>query len=450
MGKTTLSRKRTTPKEGFSALWKTEEYWAVWLGVAVILLAIILFCQKNTLLTWLVLKVPHYNDFKIAIQYITDHISALLVLYLFFLCLFGLPIKALKQKMWPFALGFTVLFILSVGITVLGSWEVMRKYNIETPVLALLVGLILGNIVRIPSWMSNALKTDFYVKVGIVLLGASLPITLILQAGFTAFAQATIIAIATFMTIYWTATRFFGLDNRFAATLAAGGSICGVSAAIAIGGAVKAEKKQVSIAISLVVMWSIVMIFVLPFAISLLEIAPGPAGAWIGTAALADAPGMAAAAAINEQAIKTFTLMKVVGRDMFIGVWCFIMALFSVTTWEKRYVGSKPDAAEIWIRFPKFVLGFMIASIIVTVLTAFADSSMIKDISAYIISPIVELRNWTFIFTFLSIGLTSRFRELTSIGWKPFAAFTTGILINVPLGYLLSVIVMGSYWMTVR
>ncbi|AGA67882.1 putative membrane protein [Desulfitobacterium dichloroeliminans LMG P-21439] len=450
MSKITLSRKRTTPKEGFSALWKTEEYWAVWLGIVVVLFAIMLFYQGNTLLSWLVLKVPHYDDFKIANQYMTEHIGALLVLYLFFLCLFGLPIRALKQKMWPFALGFTVLFILSVGITVLGSWEVMRKYNIETPVLALIIGLILGNIMRVPHWMNNALKTDFYVKVGIVLMGASLPINLILQAGFTAFAQATIIAVATFMTIYWTGTRFFGLDNRFAATLAAGGSICGVSASIAIGGAVKAEKKQVSIAISLVVMWSIVMIFVLPLAINFLEIPPGPAGAWIGTAELADAPGMAAAAAINEQAIKTFTLMKVVGRDMFIGFWCFIMALFSVTTWERRYEGSKPDAAEIWIRFPKFVLGFIIASIIITVLTSFANSLRIKDISTYIISPIVELRNWTFIFTFLSIGLTSRFRDLTSIGWKPFAAFTTGILINVPLGYLLSVVVMGNYWMTVR
>ena len=137
------------------------------------------------------------------------------------------------------------------------------------------------------------------------------------------------------MTVYWSGTRLYGLDRRFAATLAAGGSICGVSASIAIGGAVKAEKNHVSVAISLVVVWAMVMIFALPIFINFFGVPSGPAGAWIGTSEFADAAGMAAAAAIDEQAIRTFTLMKVVGRDMFIGIWCFILALISVTKWEK-------------------------------------------------------------------------------------------------------------------
>jgi uncharacterized membrane protein YadS len=268
--------------------------------------------------------------------------------------------------------------------------------------------------------------------------------------GITAFAQASIVTAATFIAIYWVGTRIFSLDKRFAATLAAGGSICGVSAAISIGGAVKAEKNHVSIAISVIIIWSILMIFALPIAINILNVPPGPAGAWIGTSQLADAPGMVAAATINEQAIKTFTLMKVIGRDMFIGIWCFIMAIFSITRWDKRYDGTKPNAADIWLRFPKFILGFFIASIIIGFLTATADISNYKAISSNIISPIEELRNWVFIFAFLSIGLTSRFKELTLAGWKPFVAVGVGILINVPIGYLLSVIIMGNYWTTIQ
>ncbi|MPN03371.1 hypothetical protein SDC9_150599 [bioreactor metagenome] len=310
------------------------------------------------------------------------------------------------------------------------------------------MGLIIGNALPIPQWLDAALRTEFYVKTGIVLLGATLPFTLILQSGPVAFLQATLIASTTFLTIYWAGTRIFKLDKRFASTLAAGGSICGVSASIAIGGSVQAEKQHVSVAISLVVVWAVVMIFSLPMFISALGIPAGPAGAWIGTSEFADAAGMAAAASLGEQSIKTFTLMKVVGRDMFVGIWCFIMAMISVTKWEKRDDGSKPNAGEIWTRFPKFVLGFFVASIIVTILVASVGTgtAAAQSVDSLIIAPIKELRTWAFIFTFLSIGMTTRFKELTSVGWKPFAAFTTGVLVNVPLGYLLSVVVMGNYW----
>lgn len=450
MGYVSTTKKPTAPSGGWSDLWKQEDYWAMWLGLTIVLLAILLWSTGNHFMNWIVLKIPDYSDYHTGLDYLFTHRNSLLTLYLFLLVLCSAAIKVLTGEVKGFLVGFTFLFALSILVSFLGSWDIMKRYNIETPLLALLAGLLISNFLRIPYWLSTALQTQFYVKFGIVLMGASLPFTLILQAGSTAFAQATIIAVATFLTIYWTGTRFLGLDKRFAATLAAGGSICGVSASIAIGGAVKAEKQHVSIAISLVILFSIVMIFILPLAIKALAILPGPAGAWIGTAEFADAPGMAAAAAINEQAIKTFTLMKVVGRDMFIGIWCFVMALTSITRWEKRYAGTTPNASDIWLRFPKFVLGFIIASIIITILAASTDAVTTKAIDDHVINPIIELRNWAFILTFLSIGLSSRLKELASVGWKPFAAFSAGVLVNIPLGYLLSVVIMGNYWTTIK
>lgn len=442
--------KPTSPSGGWSDLWKKEDYWAVWLGLGVVIAAIILWSSGSTFMKWLAISVPSYSEFGKATSYVSSHISGIIGLYLLFLILFSCAVKILGHNLGQFIPGFTILFVMSLIVTVVGSWDVMKKYNLEAPLLALAVGLVIGNFVKLPKFMDASLRTEFFVKTGIVLMGATLPFTLIMQSGPVAFLQATIIAVTTYLTIYWAGTRLYGLDNRFAATLAAGGSICGVSASIAIGGSVKAEKQHVSISISLVVVWAIVMIFALPIFIKALGIAPGPAGAWIGTSEFADAAGMAAAASINEQAIKTFTLMKVVGRDMFVGIWCFIMALISITKWEKRNDGTKPNAGEIWVRFPKFVLGFFVASIIITALVAGVDASASKEISAQVIGPIKELRGWAFIFTFLSIGLTTRFRDLTSVGWKPFAAFTTGVLVNVPLGYILSVIVMGGYWAMVK
>lgn len=443
-------KKPTSPSGGWSDLWKKEDYWAVWLGLGIVLISILLWSSGSSFMKSLNIAFPAWSDFSKVTQYLSANIGNIFMLFLLFLVLFSIAVKILGHSLKQFIPGFVVLFILGVIVSILGASNFAKQFSLEAPLMALLVGLILGNIVPIPKWLDTALRTEFYVKTGIVLMGATLPFTLILQSGPMAFLQATIVAVSTFLTIYWAGTRIFKLDKRFATTLAAGGSICGVSASIAIGGSVKAEKQHVSVAISLVVVYAIVMVFLLPIVIKALGIPAGPGGAWVGTSEFADAAGIAAAASIGEQAIKTFTLMKVVGRDMFVGIWCFIMALISVTQWEKKDNGAKPDAGEIWIRFPKFVLGFFLASIIITLLVASVDANTSKTISASIIAPISQIRLWAFVFTFLCIGLTTRFKELTSVGWRPFAAFTTGVLVNVPLGYILSVIVLGGYWQMVK
>ena len=439
----------TQPTGGWSDLYKKEDWWAVWLGLGLVIVAILLWSAGGSMKAMAV-SVPGWSEFSAVTAHFGEKIGGYLLLFVVFLAIFSLAVKILGHKLSEFVPGFTFVFVMSVIISVFGAWDVAVKYNLEAPLVALGVGMIMSNTMTIPRWLDAALRTEFYVKVGIVLLGATLPFTLIVQAGPLAFGQATVIAVTTFLTIYWAGTRLFGLDRRFAATLGAGGSICGVSASIAIGGAVKAEKNHVSVAISLVVVWAVIMIYTLPILIKIFGIPAGPAGAWIGTSEFADAAGIAAAAAINEQAIATFTLMKVVGRDMFVGVWCFILALISITKWEKREDGTKPDAKEIWYRFPKFVFGFFVASALVTLVITSVDAASAKAISNEVIKPLKTLRTWAFIFCFFAIGLTTRFKDLTAVGWRPFAAFTTGVLVNVPLGYILSVVVFGSYWMAVK
>lgn len=449
MSNMAVSAKTTTRSGGWADLYKKEDWWAVWLGLGIVLAAIVIWATGSSIKSFAV-DVPKWTDFGQVSTHFGERIGSYIALYLGFLAIFSLAVKVLGHKLSEFVTGFTIIFVMSILVSIFGAWEWAQRYNLEAPLVALGVGMIISNTIPIPKWMEACLRTEFYVKVGIVLLGATLPFTLIVQAGPLAFMQATMIAVTTFLTIYFAGTKLFGLDKRFAATLGAGGSICGVSASIAIGGAVKADKKHVSIAISLVVVWAIVMIYTLPIGIKLFNIPSGPAGAWIGTSEFADAAGIAAAAAINEQAIKTFTLMKVVGRDMFVGIWCFILALISITRWEKRDDGTKPDAMEIWYRFPKFVIGFFVASAIITLLVASVDTQAAKAVTDSIIKPLKTLRTWAFIFCFLAIGLTTRFKDLTSVGWKPFAAFTTGVLVNVPLGFILSVLVFGGYWMAVK
>ena len=208
------------------------------------------------------------------------------------------------------------------------------------------------------------------------------------------------------------------------------------------------------------------MIFLLPSAARVLGLEPGIAGAWIGTAkddikkVLAGstmsqigymmlAAGFAAAEAIgHESAVQAFTLMKVVGRDMFVGVWAFLVAILSVTVWERqsRDSAERIDRREIWRRFPKFILGFFVASLLTTAALTLLDGAQATAYSKEVLGTLKSLRGWFFTLPFLAIGLTTRFRELTAVGIKPFLAFAVGVAINVPVGYFLSVHVFADFW----
>ena len=401
------------------------------------------------------------NDFSIVTGALSQKAAGIGILFAFFIVAFTIGAGVMGRNVKRYLGGFTLLFVISLVVTILGTNKYITALQLETPLLALILGMLITNMMKLPAWFQEALRTEYYVKTGIILMGATLPFTVIMSAGPLAILQATIVAVITFFMIYFAATYLFKLDPRFAATLGAGGSICGVSGAIAVGGACRAEKEHVSIAISLVVIWAIVMVIALPATAIKIGMPPGPAGAWIGTSEFADGAGFAAAEqytamaqlpAGDDQAVKTFTLMKVVGRDMFIGLWALMAAILSVTLWEKKKLAQaeRVDYGEVWRRFPKFVIGFFIASIFTTIVIMMLDPKLGSGYSRDALGVIKNLRGWTFTWTFLAIGLTTRLRDLINFGWKPLAAFTVGVIINVPLGYWLSNVVFYNYWLTVK
>src|SRR5262245_28406196 len=363
-------------------------------------------------------------------------------------------------KLNEFLPSFLFLYVVSLVIFAVGQWKEAGAYNLEPPLVALVVGLIISNVFTLPRWMDAGFRVEYYIKTGIVLLGATLPFTLVVWAGPLAMLQATIVSVVTFAVIFYT-SRALGVDRRLCACLGAGGSIFWLSGAMAMAGAVKATKEQVAVAITLVILWAIVMIFMLPFISKALQLHAAVAGAWIGNSEFADAAGLAAAQAYGgmaeasggaiqgttEQTLTTFTLMKVIGRDIWIGIWAFIFALIATLRWERETTGARPSAGEIWCRFPKFVLGFLIASALATLIAAgYSYSDYKKLVEPNLVAPMKDLRSWAFIFCFLSIGLTTRFRGLAGVGGRPFLGFSAGVVVNVVLGFLLSAVVFADYW----
>jgi len=378
---------------GLEKLWTTEDYWAVWLGVGIVLAALVAFAAGGSIKGWAV-SPGSWSDLGGLGADVAKNWTGYLTIYLLFGLVFTVSVGIMGRKVSEYIPGYTILFLGSLAIFYLAASPFVGKtFHLGAPLLALLLGLIIGNVVRLPDWFSTALRTEYYIKTGIVLLGATLPLTLIFKAGPIAFVQATIVSVCTWLTIYLAATRFFRLEPQFAAVLGAGGAVCGVSASIAVGGAVKAKKDHIAIAIAVVSLWAIVMILVLSVVVKLMvptPISPGEAGAWVGTSEFADAAGFAVVAELSsvieagtiravdgslmnpDDPINTFTLMKVIGRDIWIGIWCLILAVVSVMFWEKEKEGAKRTVGPgvIWERFPKFVLGFLAASIIMTMVSA--------------------------------------------------------------------------------
>jgi len=526
--------------KGLERLFKTEDWWAVWLGLAIVGLALLTFVSGGSIRGWAVTP-GSWSEPSALANDLTRHGLGYLAVFGLFGAVFSLSMAIMGHSLRQYVPGFVLLFLGSLLLMYLEGWSVMERFDLGAPLLALVIGLVIGNLVRMPDWFKTSLRTEYYIKTGIVLLGATLPLTLIVTAGPIAFLQATIVSVSTWLTIYLAATRLFKLEPQFGAVLGAGGAVCGVSASIAVGGAVKAKKDHIAIGIGVVSIWAIVMILALSIASKFLIpgiISPGEAGAWVGTSEFADAAGFAVVAEIagrhGDSAIHTFTLMKVIGRDIWIGIWCLVLSVVSVVFWEKgEGAGRRMGPAIVWERFPKFVLGFFAASIIMSVVAARAPSDHVgvaswsgtfkssaetipyaADFSDYqppaaladrlevdvaseklrfrgmmsgadfaalrdaidpadpgradkvgalkqlgfasdwfsstltprLISPIKKLRSWAFVICFLGIGLSTRFSELTTFGLRPFWAFTIGVLVNVPLGFVLSTVVFSSYW----
>jgi uncharacterized integral membrane protein (TIGR00698 family) len=456
-----MSVQRTAVTEttnlGWTELWRKEDWWAVWLGLGAALVAYALFVNGSSI-AWLAVSPPKWSSFAQLFGHFEANAARYLVHFVVLLGLFSIAASSIGYSVRHFVPAFVLVYLLSLLVIAAGAWDRAVFYNLEPPLIALAGGLIISNVIGLPRWLDAGFRVEFYVKLGIVLLGATLPFTLIVWAGPVAILQASIVSIVTFLVIFFTG-RYLGLDKRLAATLGAGGAVCGVSAAIAVAGAVRAKKEYPPIAITLVVLWAIVMIFVLPFLSRTLSLPAGVGGAWIGTSEFADAAGFAAAqtyggfaasgaiAGTPEQAIWSYTLIKVVGRDVWIGVWALILSVIAVTRWDVAQTGGLVDIGQIWWRFPKFVAGFLVASLLITLAVrnvSFSDYNAV--VRPGLVLPITTLRVWAFTFCFLSIGLTTRLREFAPAGGKPFLAFTAGVVVNVVLGFVLSVLVFGQYW----
>ena len=285
-----------------------------------------------------------------------DNLSRSLYIGAAFLIIATIGLKMMGGvSLGRFIVGFPIVFILAwlsrfcAGNALPGDW------GIEYVVFALVIGLFISNIIGLPEWLRDAVRTEYYIKSGLVILGAGLLFFEILQAGALGIMQALGVVFVVWYSCFWL-SRKLGVDDEFAVILSSAVSICGVSAAIATCGAVEGDKKKLSYVTSLVLIVAVPMMVVMPWAVKSLGIPDIVGGAWLGGTLDTSGSVVAAGALISEAAMKTASVVKI-SQNALIGFAAFFLAVYWVVV--ERKADQRPHPKEIWTRFPKFVLGFV-------------------------------------------------------------------------------------------
>lgn len=352
------------------------------------------------------------------------------------------------KQWWNDAIGLAIV----LGLALVVQWLVVSVPHwaentsfegvaeaLEFPIYAIIIGFAANALLSalgLRDRFAGGFRTEFFIKTGVVLLGASVNFAVIVRSVGPAVLQAVLMITAVFFFTWWLA-GMLKVDAKMRALLSSAVSICGVSAAIAAAGAVRAKKEELAYVASLVILFALPCIFVLPVAANALQLSPEVAGAWIGGNIDTTAAVAAAGALAGETALQVATIVKTTQNAM-MGIVAILLTVYFTTRVEHQG-HKKVPLREIWVRFPKFVLGFVVASIAATLLSTHGDAAIAKQS----IAAANGLRSWFFIAAFLSIGLEFKVSSLKESGWRPIAVFAGATLFNLVFGLALSLVLFG-------
>ena len=365
----------------------------------------------------------------------TDNLSRVLAAGAVIVVLSCLGVALMAGPVARIALAVPAVFLLAWLARFAAGNGTFIDWGIEYVIFALVIGLLISNTVGVPGWLRPAVQTEFFIKTGLVTLGASLLFMEVLQAGALGIVQGVLVVFVVWYACFWLC-RKLRVDDEFAAMLSTAVSICGVSAAIAACGAIQGDKKKLSYVTSIVLVVAVPMMIAMPWIAKSTGMNELVAGAWLGGTLDTSASVVAAGALISDAAMKTGVIVKF-SQNALIGVAALALAIWWTFRSGRSGQGT-PGARVIWERFPKFVIGFAIASLVFSFLLS-------DGVVAGTRGALGELRLWLFAMAFLCIGLETRFIELLSTdGGRPALAFISAQAINVAWTLVLAYLLFGG------
>ena len=425
-------------KTSISKLWKSEDWLAVWIGFILIIIAGISVLSGSfdfsatkfsTWHLWEDVAEPKTLAYIFSGAFLAKLLRTFAVLGL----LFTAGVKLQGEKIRKFLPAFAVLFVLAIAVRLISAEFTLNRY-LEWAFWALIVGLLVSNTVGVPEWLRPAIRTEFYIKTGLVVMGFSVLFSNIAKFGLYGLGIAWIVTPIVIIFMWWFGTRVLKIDNKpLVITVASATSVCGTSAAIATGAAAGAKKSDLGIAISVSIIFTILMMVFEPMIIKAVGMSPLMGGALIGGTVDSTGAVVLAGNALGPEGEQAAVLVKSI-QNILIGFIAFFVAVFFATrvdATQARTVG----ASEIWTRFPKFILGFFVASLIASfIIQPIYGSAEVKAIN----TVLDQYKNWAFVLAFTSIGLDTNFREIIGQlqGGKVLWLYIVGQLFNIALTFL--------------
>jgi uncharacterized integral membrane protein (TIGR00698 family) len=389
-------------------VWQSEDWWACFIGWLILVLALIGILPHTP-------KIATWTSLSAAFPKGMSTIGTTIILFIALGVLTMIGGYFLKFDFKRYIPGFLVIFILTFIAMVISKQAFINKWGISYVLFALVFGLIISNFFKVPKILTAAGQTEYFIKIGLVCMGATIMFSVVLKAGAVGMAQALLVATTVWFMTYWICRRF-KVSEKFSAIIATANSICGVSATIAAGGALEGDSKEVSYMIAWVLVCAVVLILVLPPIAIWLDLPTNMAGAWLGgvidnTGAVI-AAGEVVGGGVSKSSVDAAAMVKM-AQNVLIGLVAFLMALWAAMSLDRAEGAEKPSFMEIWYRFPKFVIGFMVASLVVSF---FIEPVMGSDAAKAVAKGCKSYRSWFFALCFVCIGLETNFKELISVG----------------------------------
>jgi uncharacterized membrane protein YadS len=318
------------------------------------------------------------------------------------------------------------------GVENLFGWGVPGKV-LEYPLWAALLGLIFNPILKglkLFDYAKSGFRTELFLKIGLVLLGAGVSFKVIVTAAGGAILQGIIMVASVYFFSWWLGGKF-GLSDSLRAVMSTAVSICGVSAAIAAAGSVLAKKEEITYVTALVIITALPLMIIAPLIAEAMNMPEPIAGAWFGGNVDTTAAVVGAGTIYGETAQQIASIVKQT-QNALIGVVAFLLALYFTTVVEGKK--EKPSAGIIWQRFPKFVLGFIVTSLIFTF--GFID----KDVAG---KAIAGMKDWAFCFAFVCMGLELSVSGMKKMGWAPVIVYLIVTVFNTLLALGVAWLIFG-------
>lgn len=418
-----------------SDLWKKEDWLATWIGAILIVIACISVLAGAFDFSALKFSTFHLweevDEFKsLSSQLDGAFWIKLLRTFLVLGALFTIGAKLQGAKIKQYIPAYIMLFVIAVVVRLISAEFTLNRY-LEWAFWALLVGLLISNTVGVPNWLKPAIKTEFYIKTGLVIMGFSVLFSNIAKFGLYGLGIAWIVTPVVIIFMWYFGTRILKINNKpLVMTLAAATSVCGTSAAIATGAAAKAKKTDLSLAVSISIIFTILMMVFEPIILKHTGWSPLMGGSLIGGTVDSTGAVVVAGTALGEEAQTAAVLVKSI-QNILIGFIAFAVALFFATKVDKNGT-QKVGAAEIWYRFPKFIIGFFVASLI----ASFVIQPIFGNDQVGAINKVLDqYKNWAFVLAFTSIGLDTNFKEIAHQmqGGKVLWLYVVGQVFNIVL-----------------